>query len=206
MARDIRLVLERQYTMHFNMTDSELTNYAAKTGTARPNNIICEEIIGMFSSLQRRAPNASILNISSKVKATKNKTVDTLMGMNENERHFMIENVVKISSVIRKNNKCHVMEMHEEIFKRVQVKVAKKQRKKRAQLERKLKEAMKSGSDLMKAIECGYEKASMLEKLLKKDVLGCYIIHVWYHGEEDADVIWNGKFVRVEGDMLVVNY
>ena len=208
MARSIRLVLERQYTVHFELTESELTDYAAKTGTARPNNIICEETIGMFSSLQRRAPNASILNISSKLKATKNKTVDTLMGMNENERHFMIENVVKISSVIRKNNRCHVIEMHEEISKRVQVKVAEKQRKKRAQLERKLKEALKSGSDLMKAVECGSEKASMLEKLLKKpkEVLGCYVIHVWYDGNEAADVIWNGKFVRVERDMLVVNY
>ena len=206
MARDIRLVLERQYTVHFNMTDSELTNYAAKTGTARSNNMICEETIGMFSSLQRRAPNASILNILSKVKATKNKTVDTLMGMIETERHFMIENVVKISSVVRKNNKCHVIAMHDEISKRVQLKVAEKQRKKRAQLERKLKEAMKSGSDLMKAVECGIEKASMLEKLLKMDVLGRSVIHVWYHGEEAADVIWKGKFVRVEGDMLVVNY
>ena len=96
--------------------------------------------------------------------------------------------------------------MHDEISKRVQLKVAEKQRKKRAQLERKLKEAMKSGSDLMKAVECGIEKASMLEKLLKMDVLGRYVIHVWDHGEEAADVIWNGKFVRVEGDMLVVNY
>ena len=130
------------------------------------------------------------------------------MSMKKNERHFMIENVVKILSVIRKNNRYHVIEMHKEISKRVQVKVAEKQRKKKAQLERKLKEAMKSGSDLMKAVECGSEKASMLEKLLKKlkDVLGRYVIHVWYDGDEAADVILNRKFVRVERDMLVVNY
>ena len=42
MARDIRLVLERQYTVHFEKTDSELTDYDAKTGTARPNNMICK--------------------------------------------------------------------------------------------------------------------------------------------------------------------
>ena len=64
------------------------------------------------------------------------------MGMNENKRHFMTWNVVKISSVIRKNNRCHVIEMHEEISMRVQVKVAEKQRKKRAQLERKFKECL----------------------------------------------------------------
>ena len=32
MARDIRVVLERQYALHINMTKSELDNLAVKTG------------------------------------------------------------------------------------------------------------------------------------------------------------------------------
>ena len=176
------------------------------TGSARPNNIICEETIGVFSSLQRRAPNASILNLSSKIKAIKNKTVDTLMNMTEEERNHTIEKVVKISSAVKKTSKIHVMKMHEEITKRVQVKVAEKQRKKRAQLERKLKDAVKSGSDLIQAVECGREKAVMLEKIVKQDVLGCSMIHVWYNDVDALDEIWNGRFVRAERDKLVVNY
>ena len=45
------------------------------------NNIICEEMAGLFSSLQQRAPNATILNLSSKIKCTKSKTVAYLMDM-----------------------------------------------------------------------------------------------------------------------------
>ena len=44
-------------------------------------NIICEEIIGMFSNLPKRAPNATVLSFSVKIKCTKYKTIEHLMGM-----------------------------------------------------------------------------------------------------------------------------
>ena len=42
-------------------------------GGARINNILCKEIVGLFSSLKHRSPNATIINLASKIKATKNK-------------------------------------------------------------------------------------------------------------------------------------
>ena len=38
---------------------------------ARLNNIICEETVGLFSSLQRRSPNATILNLAAKIQRSK---------------------------------------------------------------------------------------------------------------------------------------
>ena len=52
--------------------------------------IICEEIIGLFSSLQQLSPNSTIINITSKIKATKNKTLKHIMAMGENDRNYLI--------------------------------------------------------------------------------------------------------------------
>ena len=43
-------------------------------GGARVKNILYEEIVGLFSSLKHRSPNATIINLASKIKATKNQT------------------------------------------------------------------------------------------------------------------------------------
>ena len=72
-------VLERQYKRHFNI---DLTaKLAEEMRSARSNNIDAEEIMGMFSALKMKSPNATICFMSSKIRSIKNCTVDYLDEM-----------------------------------------------------------------------------------------------------------------------------
>ena len=105
----------------------------------RVNNILCEEIVGLFSSLKHRSFNATILNLVSKIKATKNQTMKYIMDMEDT----MITCIVNISSNIKKKNRSHVIKMHEDITNRVHEKIALKQKKRRGQIEQILREILK---------------------------------------------------------------
>ena len=63
-------VLERQYQKYF---ESDLSaKLRSETETAHSHNIDAEEIMGMFSALQKRASNATICYLSSKMRSQKN--------------------------------------------------------------------------------------------------------------------------------------
>ena len=81
-------VLGRQYKRYFNI---DLTaKLAEETRSARSNNIDAEEIMGMFSALKMKSPNATICFMSSKIRSIKNGTVDYLDEM-ATERSSMVE-------------------------------------------------------------------------------------------------------------------
>ena len=61
----------------------------------------------MFSNLQKRAPNATIINLSSKMKATKKGTMSLIMSMPEYDRHRKIEKMIGIAASTIKSNKEH---------------------------------------------------------------------------------------------------
>ena len=58
----------------------------AKTKPVRSHNIDAEEIMGMCSALKKRAPNATICYLSSKMRAKKNNSVKYLDEMDEKKR------------------------------------------------------------------------------------------------------------------------
>ena len=69
-------VLERQYTKYFQC---ELTEkLKAETKSVRSHSIDAEDIMGMFGALKKKAPNATLCYLSSKMRAQKNKTVGYL--------------------------------------------------------------------------------------------------------------------------------
>ena len=181
-------------------------------GGARVNNIICEEIVGMFSNLQRRSPNATIMNLASKIKATKNKTMVHIMAIEETQRNQMIMKVVRISSRVKKQNKIQVIKMHEDISNRVKVKIAEKQKKRRGQIERKLRGVIKDGEDICKTLECTEKKGALTMDIINGRIIGKRMIHVWYDEERKVDVTWNGRFIRADSGLsskdplMVVNY
>ena len=67
----ITTVLERQYKRYFEMDPT--TELGQETETARTHNMDAEEIMGMFSALKKRAPNATLAFLSAWVRA-KNKS------------------------------------------------------------------------------------------------------------------------------------
>ena len=50
-----------------------------------------EEIVGLFSAAQDRAPNATILFLNSKIKARRNRTIIKLQELSDDKRSGMIK-------------------------------------------------------------------------------------------------------------------
>ena len=60
-------VLEKQYKKYFALNNSDVLR--RETKSARTHNIDAEEVMGMFSALKNKAPNATICYLSSKLRA-----------------------------------------------------------------------------------------------------------------------------------------
>ena len=58
----------------------------SKLASARTHNMDSEEVMGMFSAGQARAPRAMLLFISSKIRARKNHTLEFIQSHPEYER------------------------------------------------------------------------------------------------------------------------
>ena len=181
-------------------------------GGARVNNIICEEIIGMFSNLQKRAPNATVLSLSAKIKCTKNKTIDYLMGMDATQRNSTIKTAINISSIVKKRSRIYIKTMHEEIVRRVKAKVMLRQKKKKTQVEKKIRLTMETQGSLICAMDCSPDQSKVIHNIINQQILQQHIIHVWYHKDENIDVVWHGKAIGVQVDkksgdpLLLMNY
>ena len=114
-----------------------------------------------------------------------------LMSMGEDQRHRMIDKMVKIAAHTKKSNKQHVLQMHQEIVRRVKEKVSMKQKKRRGQIERKLRNIVKSGGDIGESFkDCPPEKVSVLLDIIHMNVLEMCIVHVWYDEDQQQDVEW----------------
>ena len=96
----IMSVVQRQYKNYYSM---EITDdIRSKLTSARTHNMDSEEVMGMFSALQIRAPHATLLFISSKIRSKKNKTLDYILSHPESER------IVKTSVSAAAKLKCRV--------------------------------------------------------------------------------------------------
>ena len=77
-------VLERQYEKYFQIDITDKLREEAES--ARSHNIDAEEVMGMFSSLKKKAPNATMCYLSCRMRACKNKTVQYLDQREEGRR------------------------------------------------------------------------------------------------------------------------
>ena len=83
-------VLERQYKKYFECNVTE--KLRAETKSARSHNIDAEELMGMFSAAQKKAPNATLCFLPCKMRAQKNRTVEFLDAMEEERRDIILKN------------------------------------------------------------------------------------------------------------------
>ena len=69
-------VIRKQYKKYYDMKVTD--EMKKKLDSARTHNIDSEEVMGMFSAIQAKAPCATLLFITSKIKAKKNDTIKFL--------------------------------------------------------------------------------------------------------------------------------
>ena len=177
---------------------------------ARVNNIICEETVGLFSSLKSRAPNATLLNMSSKIKCAKNKTINYLYGMTLADREITIKRSIRLARSMKLHNKASVAELQQDIVKRAQQKIEQRQKKIRRDIEKKIKEIAKGNQDFS-TLDCSGDKAVMIKKIVRREVIERQINHVWYSEESKIDVVWKGRIIGVDNKtsrdpLLVILY
>jgi len=85
-------VLQRQYSMYFSLDiNDKLTK---ETESARAHNIDAEEIMGMFSAAQKRAPKATLCFLSCSMRAIKNRTVQYLDSQDDERRESILRKAV----------------------------------------------------------------------------------------------------------------
>ena len=103
--------------------------------------------------------------------------------------------------------------MHAVISERVKLTIIQKKKRQRGHIERKLREMVRVGGDICSALkDCSNENATTILNIIRMDVVGKCIVHVWYDREQNVDVIWNGRVMHVENDLvskdplLVINY
>ena len=100
-------VLERQCTHYFNL---DITNKLRReTESARAHNIDVEEVIGVFSTAQKRAPNATLCLLSSKLWAQKNNVMDYLDGSDEIKHEKVVECLCLFNEDKRQRNRKNML-------------------------------------------------------------------------------------------------
>ena len=92
-------VLESQY-FECDITEK----LKAETRSARSHNIDAEEVMGMFSAVKKKSPNATLCFISCKMRALKNRTVDYIDSFDVETRDEMLKKAVLIERRQKKNS------------------------------------------------------------------------------------------------------
>ena len=102
--------------------------------------------------------------------------------------------------------------MHEEIVRRVEAKVMLRQKKKKTQVEKKIRLTMETQGSLICALDCSPDQSKVIHNIINQQILQQHVIHVWYHKDENIDVVWHGKVIGVQVDkkfgdpLLLMNY
>ena len=188
-------VLNRQYKRYFELDITE--QLKRETKSARSHNIDAEEIMGMFSSAQHRAKNATISFLSARMRARKNQVVPYLDRMYKKKRERVVTWAI---GTARKQRACDKRK-HEVVQKvlsnRAARKVHKKQERHRKDLEKKLKSV--DVADIATAFpDLEEDRVQNLGDILGGRVVGRSICHVWYDEESREETVYSGKIEKLK--------
>ena len=130
-------VLERQYKKYFGLDLTE--RLAEETQSSRSHNMDAEEVMGMFSALQKKSPHATISFLSSKMRAQKNKTVEYIDSLAEYKQKQIIKHAITIARKKTIQQWKNKKELQKEIIARQKQKQHQRDEAERRKLERKLR-------------------------------------------------------------------
>ena len=195
-------VLDRQYKNYFGLDVSE--RLAEETRSARSHNMDAEEIMGMFSALQKKSPHATICFLSCKMRAQKNRTGDFLNEMEELERDALIRFATPCARRERQRKRVRQCSIQAEMSARIATKRQEKEGKDRKQAEKLLKTT--TLADVATRYHLETSKQDDIANILEGKVIGQSICHTW--SEDGMKVVYNGKLekLRAKSGMYTVGY
>ena len=185
-------VLERQYSKYFSMDLTE--KLKQETASARSHNIDAVEIMGMFSALKQKAPNATLCFLSCRMRAIKNRTVQYLDSLEESRREDILKKAISYGR--RDRRKKNQKQLRVELIRRQDEKVQVKDAKIRKQVEKKLKEGgLDAVVKLFPTITENEIDGEKVMDLLEGRAIGRNIVHVW---ELDGERLpYNGRIEKL---------
>ena len=200
MLEESLCVLKRQYEPYMAM---DLEKVEEVTQSTRVHNMDAEEMVGLFSAAQNRAPNATMLYLSSKIKCTRNKTLVWLKNLNTEEQRRHIELATLTVPTVKWQSKVHSSDVHQEIIRRLQQKEIKRQASTRKPLEKKLRALRnKSTDEILGSLGCGLEKAQQVKEILSFQIKGRKFMHAWLKDDDPtATQPWNGQVMKKSGSV-----
>ncbi|XP_029113602.1 uncharacterized protein LOC114912179 [Scleropages formosus] len=109
-------VLERQYAKYFTLEVTE--KLREETASVRCHNMDSEELMGMFSAFQKKAPHATVSFLSARMRACKNKTVEYLEELDDKRRELVLEKAVRWGRIQTDRKRVTRKELRLELIRR----------------------------------------------------------------------------------------
>jgi len=94
--RAVISVLERQCQQYFFNTWTVTEKLKQETTSARSHNMDAEELMGMFSALRKKHPNATICYLSCKMRAQKYNTVYYSDSLDKEQQELVIRKAMRL--------------------------------------------------------------------------------------------------------------
>ena len=186
-------VVEHQYSKYFQMNLTE--ELRKETATARSHNIDAEELMGMFSILKQKAPNATICYLSCRMRAIKNRTVDYLDSLTEERRDEVLMKAIHLGRMQRQKRKMKQRDLRLELQRRQKAKEQAKSATERKKLEKKLKN-FSLDTVRLEYPNLDFTKRNELEDILNGKIVGRKACHIWY--EDEGLVVYNAKVEKLK--------
>lgn len=194
----VTAVLGRQYSKYFTIHITE--KLREETASARSHNMDAEELMGMFSASQKKAPNATMNYLSCRMRANKNKTMCYLEKLEEEDRDTLLKKGVKFSRRQRQKRKLSQKELRAEVIRREKAREHARDTKERKKLEKILK-----NSDLESVRRdypnLDYVNFDKVQDVLDGKAVGQKACHIW--SEEGKLVIYNAKLEKLRMAKMV---
>lgn len=189
-------VIQNQYKRYYEMEDMS-HDELQKLNTARTHNMDSEELMGMFSALHARAPRATLIFNSSKIRAKKNKTFQYLKSCPNAEQ--LVQNSITAAAKLKRNTQKSVLELQKELSARIADKMQKKQNTDRRKTEKKVKDLMKmANADFSTAFSLDVTSTGTLEDIVRGRIVGMKIMHNWAQKGKFVDKTYNGKVEKLK--------
>lgn len=187
-------VLQKQYKKYLEIDITE--QLQKETKSARSHNIDSEQMMGMFSAAQKKAPAATLCYISSKLRAQKNGTVEYLDSLDEGKRCRLLKMAVSFGKKQRIRRRKRMKDLMVELSKRQADKGQERDSAARKKLEKRLK-SMDISLIPEEFPQLSEDKQENLIDLLSGKAIGRDIGHLWY--EEGELVLYKGRIKKVVG-------
>lgn len=196
LLQETLVVVRNQYQRYSNMTITD--ELVRATSSARLHNIDSEEVMGMFSAAKARAPNATIMLISAKIRARKNKTIAYI---DELANHEDVFNFVRVfARKLKVKDKNSVASLKKELATRICQKMQLREKSSRRKIEKDCKTLLNAPLKKLREKFPSLEDSDIrtLHEILCGKIVGGYILHNWAVGRDLVIETYNGRVEKVK--------